>query len=252
MLGCATKTVSIVLLFVRPGWGQSTGTASAQGSCNAVNTGNNGNVTVTCSNVDKKLADQIGQLVNASKRDGKMLKEISDKLDVLLKEPTSIRSLDIDVGLDLPTTPLEVSARSASMGLSSVIALFDDENQRFRFVTDFRFSEQQSAKSVHRFEFTYHPEELSQFAGRPMSALAKMRVFVFDYSEFLRIAGHSLDANGSANLSISLILNGIRVTLSQTPVPAEQIVRGSVRLDVSAMFASVESVYTRELSRRSQ
>ena len=252
MPGCAMTTLSLLLFLVRLGWGQSTGVASTQGSCNAVNTGSNGNVTVTCSNVDKKLAEQIGQLVNASKRDGKMLKEISDKLDILLKEPTSIRTLDIDVTLDLPTTPLDISARSASMGLSSVVALFDNENRRFRFVNDFRLSEQQSAKGIHRFEFTYHPEELSQFAGRPISALARMRVFVFDYSEFLRIAGHSLDSSGSANISISLVLNGIRVTLSQTPVTAEQVVRGSTRLDVSTMFAAVESAYTRELSRRSQ
>src|ERR1700722_4686740 len=48
--------------------------------------GNNNTGTVTCYNVDKKLADQIGQLVSASKRDGRTLKEISDKIDTLLKE----------------------------------------------------------------------------------------------------------------------------------------------------------------------
>lgn len=48
--------------------------------------GNNNTGTVTCYNVDKKLADQIGQLVSASKRDGKTLKAISDKIDALFKE----------------------------------------------------------------------------------------------------------------------------------------------------------------------
>lgn len=68
------------------GQAQTTGAASAQGTCNAVNTGNSSTVTVTCTSVDKKLADQIGQLVAASNRDGKTLKEISNKVEVLLKE----------------------------------------------------------------------------------------------------------------------------------------------------------------------
>jgi len=45
--------------------------------------GNNNTGTITCYNVDKKLADQIGQLVAASKRDAKTLKDISDKLETL-------------------------------------------------------------------------------------------------------------------------------------------------------------------------
>ena len=47
--------------------------------------GNSDTGSVTCLGVDKKLADQIGQLVAASKRDGKTLKEISDKVGEVLK-----------------------------------------------------------------------------------------------------------------------------------------------------------------------
>jgi len=66
--------------------GQATAPAIAQGTCNATNSGTNGAVTVTCYNVDQKLADQIRQLVVASKQDGKTLKNISDKIDALLRE----------------------------------------------------------------------------------------------------------------------------------------------------------------------
>jgi hypothetical protein len=77
--------IALLLLCVRS-IAQGTGPATLQGTCNATNTGNNSTVTVTCNNVDKKLADQIRLLVAASKRDGKTLKDISDKIDVLLKE----------------------------------------------------------------------------------------------------------------------------------------------------------------------
>jgi hypothetical protein len=67
------------------GSAQPTGPASVQGTCNAVNTGSSGTVTLTCSGVDKKLADQIGQLVSAAKRDEKVLREISDRLAELVQ-----------------------------------------------------------------------------------------------------------------------------------------------------------------------
>src|ERR1700722_1634419 len=67
-------------------WGQSTGSASAVGTCNAPNTGNSSTVTITCYGVDAKLADQIKQLVKVSINDGHTLKEISGKLSTLLQD----------------------------------------------------------------------------------------------------------------------------------------------------------------------
>jgi hypothetical protein len=72
--------------FSAAGWSQSTGAASAQGTCNASNTGANGKVTVTCYGVNKKLADQIATLVAKSSQDAKALKDISAKLAVLISE----------------------------------------------------------------------------------------------------------------------------------------------------------------------
>src|ERR1017187_5476933 len=60
--------------------------AQKSGDCSINIIGNSNTGTVTCDNVDKKLAEQIRQLVIASRRDGKTLKDISDKLDVLLKD----------------------------------------------------------------------------------------------------------------------------------------------------------------------
>jgi hypothetical protein len=67
------------------GWAQSTGPTSTQGKCNASNSGDNSTVTVTCFNVDKKLADQIGLLVANSSRDETTLKNISDGITAILR-----------------------------------------------------------------------------------------------------------------------------------------------------------------------
>jgi hypothetical protein len=65
------------------------------GDCSINIVGNRNTGTVTCSNVDKKLAEQITQLVTASKRDGKTLKDIASKLDTLLKDVESKPTISI-------------------------------------------------------------------------------------------------------------------------------------------------------------
>jgi hypothetical protein len=56
-------------------------------------------VNITCSNIDAKLAEQIGQLVAASRRDAKALKIITDKMGSLLIElqnqPTTIGVISV-------------------------------------------------------------------------------------------------------------------------------------------------------------
>ena len=60
--------------------------AQQAANCSQNITGNNNTGTLTCYGVDKKLADQIGQLVTASKRDAKTLRDISEQMDELLKK----------------------------------------------------------------------------------------------------------------------------------------------------------------------
>src|SRR5258708_10756790 len=74
--GRTLKSLGLLLMSMAScvcAFAQATGPATAQGTCNAPNTGNNSTVTITCYGVDKKLAEQIGQLVAASKRDAKTL-----------------------------------------------------------------------------------------------------------------------------------------------------------------------------------
>jgi len=80
-------------------WGQTTTTGQAEtnGFCSPAITGSDNTVTITCSKIDKKLAEQIGQLVAESKRDGKALRDISDKLDILLKEHDDAPAVRVNI-----------------------------------------------------------------------------------------------------------------------------------------------------------
>lgn len=124
--------LAIAVCFSAVGRTQSSGSASTQGKCNASNSGSNSTVTVTCYNVDKKLADQIGLLVDGSNRDGKTLKDISDKLGVILsglQPPDPVVHIEPERG----NIPLDPSGRgyqlkivSAGVDIESLLVYADD------------------------------------------------------------------------------------------------------------------------------
>lgn len=66
---------------------QPPGNVSQQGrDCVQNFVGNNNTGSITCSGVDQKLAEQINQLIGASKRNTKTLKDISDSIEKLLRQ----------------------------------------------------------------------------------------------------------------------------------------------------------------------
>jgi hypothetical protein len=89
----------LTLLMSLPCYSQSAspGHIETKGQCSPVLTGDGNTVTLTCYNVDRKLADQIGQLVADSKRDDRSLKEISKKLDALFTEVRDANSVRVEI-----------------------------------------------------------------------------------------------------------------------------------------------------------
>jgi hypothetical protein len=81
------KLAALAVVMGMVAFPQSKGTISQQAKDCAQNfIGNNNTGTITCYNVDKNLAEQISQLIVASKRDGKTLRDISDKMETLLRD----------------------------------------------------------------------------------------------------------------------------------------------------------------------
>jgi hypothetical protein len=56
------------------------------GDCSVNITGNANSVSLVCRNVDPKLAEQVRAILNGTQRNEKALKEISQKLDPIVKE----------------------------------------------------------------------------------------------------------------------------------------------------------------------
>ncbi|MFZ1087204.1 MAG: hypothetical protein WAN35_19750 [Terracidiphilus sp.] len=91
--------VILTLMMAMSCFGQSTssGQAETKGLCSPALTGSGNIVTLTCYNVDRKLADQIGKLVASSKQDNKTLQEISEKLDAILAEIRDANTVRVEI-----------------------------------------------------------------------------------------------------------------------------------------------------------
>jgi hypothetical protein len=56
------------------------------GDCSVNLTGSGNNVSLVCTNVDPKVADQVRAILNGIKRNEKATKDVSDKLDLILRQ----------------------------------------------------------------------------------------------------------------------------------------------------------------------
>jgi len=168
---------------------------------------------------------------------------------VLPPERRLIYSLTLEIQIDAQTPPSAATDRQASAGLQSAVALFNARGDRFRFVTNYQFEEQQVDSGTKRLFLSYTPEVPSQLLGQPVAVLATMENLGFDYAEFLKISGFA-DSSRPMQMAFQLRLNGVEVVSQKTPIlPAGQLTSGQLSLKVGAIFRKVPATYNAVVSK---
>ena len=170
---------------------------------------------------------------------------------ILSGQENTIKSVELRIQIDLPTEPLDPQEPSHDTGWRDFVALFDAENRRYRFSgPDFNFTNYQVNTNVHRVGFSYVPESSDGLVGQPISNLARMKRLLFDYGKFLRETPNVPCMDGTATLTLVVILNGIVVVNNSVTAPVQELKHGQRAFDVSAPFTNIESVYKQEALRR--
>ena len=132
-------------------------------------------------------------------------------------------------------------------GLSSVVALFSNQGVRFRFVTDFMFSEQQVTPTVKRVSFVYKPESPNQILGQRIGLLANMKTFACKYSDFFRTI-HFETGHQPIKLNIVVILNGVEtIVIPNRMAAAGVIANGQAQMDVGELFRLIDQKYAQKI-----
>ncbi len=185
------------------------------------------------------LATARGQLAQKTAR----IAELERRTEI-------IQSLELHIDIDAVTPVSTVqSQRATSAGLQSVVALFSAEGNRFRFVTDFTFSEQQIAPKIKRVSFVYRPETPNEILGQRIALLANMKTFACNYSDFFRTIRFET-GDQPTKMNISVFLNGVETLLIPDRIAAAGVLAsGQADMDVAEYFHSVEQKYTDKIKR---
>lgn len=166
----------------------------------------------------------------------------------ITKEDSIIRSIEFRVNLDFYAKEGTVIKKGASAGLSSVIALFSHDKIRYRFITDYQFSESKLDSNRGRVSFTYKPENPEQILGKEIKFLETITTLVINYSEFIKITHLEIDKNKPMTFNWDMYLNGVRVISQSSTVVADTICNGQTSMGVSTYFSNIDEIYPRIVS----
>jgi hypothetical protein len=168
---------------------------------------------------------------------------------VIAADKRLVQSMMIRVSLESETPDAEPNDRGESVGISSAIALFDNQKSRIRFSTDYRWRDQQISRNRRALTFTYFPETPSEILGKPVEYLAAMDALVVNYSEFIRLSKLT-QPNTPMQIHVEVVVNGVVVVnLRSNENPVGTLAKGQATLDVSKEFKAAVHLYAAAVSR---
>lgn len=173
----------------------------------------------------------------------KKIAQLNDKAEKLEKKIKIISSIEFRVTVDEVTSSSPLTDKETSAGIQSVIGLFDQNNIRYRFVTDFQFSVQQILSNKRRVTFIYKPEDPYQILGKTIELLSKMKIFVCNFSTVPEIFG--MKTNQKTHLmSCELYLNGVKINIFQDyKLINGKIYQGQINIPINEQFSKIEATY---------
>ncbi|RJP59049.1 MAG: hypothetical protein C4541_06895 [Candidatus Auribacter fodinae] len=164
----------------------------------------------------------------------------------ITNEDSVIRSLELKIHLDyVPLDGVEgkVKNNDTSFGLANVLALFSKEKVRYRFITDYKYSESTLESGKNRISFHYKPEDSDQILGKPIKFLKDMQVLGLNYSEFIKEAQLKIDKSKPIVLQWNVYLNSVKVFTVSSEVIADTICNGQAQMGIGSYFRDIDNVY---------
>ncbi|MGX1927759.1 hypothetical protein [Flagellimonas sp. 2504JD4-2] len=171
------------------------------------------------------------------------LKQRNDRLKELETRVRIIHSVEVHMFIDEKTTDRDIGELKSNMGISFAIAFFNEKNERFRFVTDGTFSNQQINKNTNRGTLKFRPENPSQVLGKNISFLESFEVLVYNFSESYQYFEFD-KINKTHRITLHFYLNGTKVLdLRNIPHDNGKLSEGQLSLDLKNEFSKLEEKY---------
>lgn len=173
-----------------------------------------------------------------------------NKIAGLERKANILHSIELHGSVDAKTPDTPVTESQTSAGMQSAVAFFTEDGTRYRFVTDFQFSQQQVAPNLRRISFVYKPEDPSQLLGRQISFLENINRFAFNYSAFFKTVGFGIGSQYNS-ISLTVFVNGVDLgILSDLRVDPGLVASRQVNIDVTKGFSNISQRYALQLKKR--
>ena len=159
-----------------------------------------------------------------------------------------INAIDLHVFIYEKTSTKPKGEVKTGMGMQSAVAFFNENEERFRFVTDFQFSHQQIDFETNVGILKYKPENPSQIIGKDISFLENFKVLVYNYSDFLQYLGFDRK-NTIHRLGIKLFINGIEIMdLKNIGHENGELYSGQLSINLEEQFEDLNKKYRDKIS----
>lgn len=191
----------------------------------------------------RELSSRINNIDKSVILGDQKVSELSTRTQSLEKRISFISTLELRVVIEESTIPTSTTTKETSMGIQSVVALFDQNKKRFRLMTDFQFAEQQLTQTLRKIFFIYKPEDPSQLLGKPIDLLNNMQVFAVNYSNMPEVFDITKSTKNH-NVSIWIYLNGVELPILQNyKLRQGELYQGQINITIASKFSNISERY---------
>jgi hypothetical protein len=182
-----------------------------------------------------------------------LYKQINSAVQIseLSLRSNTIQTIQLRVSIDATTPNRTPGDKETSIGIMNPVALFSKDMTRYRFVTDYSWSNQQISDNTSRLTLTYEPEDPTQLYGKQINFLENMDILVLNYSTFFKSINFDPGAMGNT-VDITVLINGTDVfTLHNLATPG-LLASGPCNVNISEAFGNISKSYSVKLKTNSQ
>ena len=200
----------------------------------------------------EKARDDVGTTQNQLSAANETITELEAAQAEFTLAAKTIKSLELYVSIDAITATSPTTEAQTSVGLLSAVALFSKDKNRYRLVTDYKFSREQRTPNVHRISFVYRAETPTQVLGHQIDLLRQMEKLAVDYSTFFKEIPFDPGPHPT-RLHLVVLLNGVEVVnLSEQEAGPGVLASGMATLDVARVFEQIPETYSQKIKQKAR
>lgn len=159
------------------------------------------------------------------------------------KQLFALRSFELHISVSVATPTEQVKEKVVNIGPMNVVALFSEDNTRYRFKSETEWEEEQITPAVKRLNFIYKPESLEQLAAKSIDFLQNISTLTVNYSKFCDVIKID-EAAKWKSMKAEIFINGVKATEYNYVFSKTVPFRDQISFSVNKQFYNIGNRYS--------